>query len=115
MAEFTDVLKIEFERIDLVDEDIQSRIYDRYLRTEVVSPNEVRSELGFPERTDGDDVLPFPTKVKKEGPGAPAGNSNNASAFPAKSPSDRQDSPSGDRQNGDQAERGQNQDLNSEV
>ena len=114
ISEFTDVLKIEFERIDLVDEDIQSRIYDRYLRTEVISPNEVRTELGFPERMDGDEVLPFPTKVKKEGPGAPAGNSNNASAFPAKSPSDRQDGATGDRENGDQAERGQNQDINSE-
>jgi PBSX family phage portal protein len=113
IAEFTDILKIEFERIDLVDEDIQSRIYDRYLRTEVVSPNEVRSQLGMPERSDGDDVLPFPTKAKKEdGPGA--FNSNNQSAFPPRAQSDRSTEPDSQVDSGDQAERGQNQDQNSE-
>ena len=39
-------------KIDLVDEDIQSRINDRYLRTEVITPNEVRSQIGLPERHD---------------------------------------------------------------
>lgn len=113
IAEFTDILKIEFERIDLVDEDIQSRIYDRYLRTEVVSPNEVRTDLGLPERTDGDEVLPYPTRVKKDSGGG-AQNNNNSSAFPPRAQSDRSTEPSGDRENGDQSERGQNQDQNTE-
>lgn len=112
IAEFTDVVKIEFERIDLVDEDIQSRIHDRYLRTEVISPNEVRTDLGLPERVDGDAVLPFPTK-NKPGPGGTS-NSNNQSAFPPRAQSDRQDSATGDRESGSQAERGQNQDQNTE-
>lgn len=110
VSEFTDLLCLRFKRIDLVDEDIQSRIYDRYLRTEVISPNEVRSYMGLPERMDGDEVLPFPTKIKREGPGAPAGNSNNQSEFPPKA---RVDTPAGSSDNvanGDQAERGQNQD-----
>lgn len=111
ISEFTDLLVLKFKRIDLVDEDIQSRIYDRYLRTEVITPNEVRSELGMPERTDGDDVLPFPTKISKENEGgAPPMNNNNQSAFP---PNARADSPSGSsdaRESGDQAERGQRQD-----
>jgi PBSX family phage portal protein len=110
VAEFTDLLTLRFKKIDLVDEDIQSRIFDRYLRTEVVTPNEVRSELGMPERMDGDDPLPFPTKIKKDGPGAPPMNSNNQSDSP---PNARADSPGGStdpRSVGDQAERGQNQD-----
>ena len=114
IAEFTDLVSIKFNRIDLIDEDIQSRIYDRYLRTEVVSPNEVRNELGLPERTDGDEVLPFPTKLKKEqggnGPGAPEGNDNNASAVPRRARADTPEGSTDPRDSGDQAERGENQD-----
>jgi PBSX family phage portal protein len=114
IAEFTDLVSIKFDRIDLVDEDIQSRIYDRYLRTEVVTPNEVRNELGLPERTDGDEPLPYPTKLKKEqggnGPGAPIGNSNNESAVPRNARADSPGGSSDPRESGDQAERGENQD-----
>lgn len=113
IAEFSDMITLEFKRIDLIDEDIQSRINDRYLRTEVVSPNEVRSQLGLPERTDGDEPLPYPTKIKKEanGPGAPVGNSNNQASEPRNA---RADSPGGStdlRETGDQAERGEAQDT----
>lgn len=110
--EFTDLLEIKLKKIDLIDEDMESRIYDRYLRTEVISPNEVRSKIGFPERKEGDEVLPFPTKVKKEGAGAPIGNSNNATSNPPRSRTDAGETPSGVREAGDQAERGQNQDSN---
>jgi hypothetical protein len=116
IAEFTDMLQIKLNKIDLIDEDIQSRINDRYLRTEVITPNEVRSQIGLPERYDGDDVLPFPTNVKKEqidsgnpGPGAPPGNSNNAASEPAKSPTG-DGATSDPRADGAQAERGENQD-----
>ena len=101
---------MKFKRIDLVDDEMQSRIYDRYLRTEIITPNEVRGHLGYPERADGDEVLPFPTKIKKEGPGAPSMNSNNQSAFPRRAAPDTSGGAVDPRQNGDQAERGQNQD-----
>ena len=89
---------------------MESRIYDRYLRTEVMSPNEVRGKVGLPETKGGDEVLPFPTKIKKEGAGAPIGNSNNASSNPPKSRTDAGEIATGSREAGDQAERGQNQD-----
>jgi hypothetical protein len=109
-------MQIRLKKIDLVDEDIQSRINDRYLRTEVLTPNEVRGQIGLPERYDGDEVLPFPTNVKKEqnaagkpGPGAPVGNSNNAASEPPKSPTG--DGATSDPvADGAQAERGENQD-----
>lgn len=110
ISEFTDMLQLRLRKIDLIDEEMESRINDRYLRTEVVTPNEVRSKIGLPEREEGDDVLPFPTKVKKEGTGAPIGNSNNASANPPRSRSDSGETPTGIRIAGDQNERGQNQD-----
>jgi PBSX family phage portal protein len=111
LSEFTDMLQFKLKKIDLLDEDMESRIHDRYLRTEVISPNEVRAKIGLPEKSDGDVVLPFPTKVKKEdSAGAPFGNSNNASSNPPKSRSDSGTTPSGVQGSGDQAERGQNQD-----
>jgi PBSX family phage portal protein len=110
VKEFTDLLSFKLNKIDLMDEDMESRIYDRYLRTEVISPNEVRTKVGLPERKDGDEVLPFPTKVKKEGSGAPVGNSNNASSIPPKSRSDAGSTPTGVQGSGDQKERGQSQD-----
>lgn len=110
IGEFTDLLHIKLKKIDLMDEEMESRIYDRYLRTEVVSPNEVRAKVGLPERKDGDDVLPFPTKVKKEGAGAPIGNSNNAASIPPKSRTESGQTPSGIQGSGDQKERGQAQD-----
>lgn len=111
VQEFTDLVYLRFKSIDLVDEDIQSRIYDRYLRTEVVSPNEVRGELGLPEREDGDVVLPFPTKIKKEGPGAPPMNSNNQSSNPPRARVDTPDGASDANATGGRAERGEQQDA----
>ena len=110
LSEFTDMLQFKLKKIDLLDEDMESRIFDRYLRTEVISPNEVRGKIGFPERKDGDEVLPYPTKVKQESAGAPVGNSNNASSNPPKSRSDSGATPSGVQSSGDQKERGQAQD-----
>jgi PBSX family phage portal protein len=115
LAEFTDLLQFKLKKIDLLDEDMESRIYDRYLRTEVISPNEVRGKIGFPERKDGDDVLPFPTKIKQENAGAPVGNSNNASSNPPKSRSDSGATPSGVQSSGDQKERGQSQDSGDNI
>ena len=115
VGEFTDLLQFKLRKIDLMDEEMESRIYDRYLRAEVITPNEVRTKVGLPERKDGDDVLPFPTKVKKEGAGAPVGNSNNASSIPPKSRSDAGSTPTGVQGSGDQKERGQNQDSGDNI
>lgn len=112
VGEFTDLLQFKLKRIDLIDEDIESRINDRYLRTEVISPNEVRARIGLPERKDGDDVLPYPTKAKQEdSAGAPMGNDNNHASNPPKSRSDSGETPSGIQGSGDQKERGENQDA----
>ena len=117
LAEFTDMLQFKLKKIDLLDEDMESRIYDRYLRTEVISPNEVRSKIGLPERKDGDDVLPYPTnaKIESSGSGAPFGNTNSAASNPPKSRSDSGETPSGVQGSGDQKERGQSQDSGDNV
>jgi PBSX family phage portal protein len=66
VSEFTDLVLFKFVQLDIVDADMKSRIYDRYLRTEVLDPNEVRNEIGYPARQGGTGVLPFPTKVQLE-------------------------------------------------
>lgn len=112
VLEFSDLVSFQFKKIDLVDEEMQSRIYDRLLRTEVISPNEVRNHLGYPTREDGDDILPFPTKIQKANAGgAPPMNSNNQSAFPPRASADTAAGRVDARVEGDQAERGQAQDT----
>jgi PBSX family phage portal protein len=112
VSELSDLFVMRFKRIDLIDEDIQSRINDRYLRTEVITPNEVRSSLGLPEMKGADEALPYPTrlKAKESGVGAPPGNSNNQSSNPPRAYSDQPEGSSDPRESGDQAERGEMQD-----
>jgi capsid portal protein len=60
IAEFTDLVHIKFERIDLVDEDIQSRIHDRYLRTEVITRMKFVMIWYAGEQMVTDEPLPYP-------------------------------------------------------
>lgn len=130
VSEFTDALIFRFVKLDIVDEDMKSRIYDRYLRTEVMTPNEVRSERGQPAIDGGEKVLPFATKVQQEkiasdernqaenrkaqkesakiqattaarNGGAPTGNTNNPKKTGPETPKD---------DTGTRAERGESQD-----
>jgi|TARA_Y100000034_G_scaffold132527_1_gene195758 PBSX family phage portal protein len=119
VQEFTTLVTFKFETIDLIDEDIQSRINDRYLRTEVVSPNEIRQAIGLPQRLGGNDFLPYPSKIKQaqleadqeeQGAGAPEGNDNAESGTPPKAEADRQDGGTPTSDTGDRRERGENQD-----
>lgn len=124
IAEFSDLKKFKFAEIDIIDEDLRSRIWDRYLRTEVVTPNEVRAKIGMTAREGGDDILPYPTKIQQEKleyeeemdkkeqerkdeaaknppapgtpslPGAPVGNNNAIAGSPPKSQQDAANQPS---------------------
>jgi PBSX family phage portal protein len=111
VLEFSDLVKLKLKKIDLIDEDLQSRVDDRYLRTEVVTPNEIRTRLGLPAKVGGDEALPYPTKLKKEA-GAPFGNTNNHATNPPKAEGDSGTVPSGSEESGTNAERGQRQDSN---
>lgn len=113
VKEFSDLKKLEFMEIDIIDEDLRSRIWDRYLRTEVVVPNEVREKLGLPPLPGGDKVLPYPTKKNdnKDKGGAPSGNNNAISGSPPKSAQDSQTGENGPAMDsGTNQEKGQRQD-----
>ena len=52
--EKTDVVDFKFNELTLTDEIAQSQIVERYVKTQVMTPNEARAKLGLPQRPDGD-------------------------------------------------------------
>ena len=55
VREETDILELKFNELTLTDEIAQSQILERYVKTQVMTPNEARNVLGLPQRPDGDD------------------------------------------------------------
>jgi PBSX family phage portal protein len=129
VKEFSDLKQFKFAEIDIIDDDIRSRIWDRYLRTEVITPNEVRSTLGFNPLENGDTVLPYPTRIQEEKtkfdmdqaemlgqqtPNAGGGQLGNNNALSGSPPRGRQDAANAESSSADatsgRRERGQGQD-----
>jgi PBSX family phage portal protein len=54
IEEMTDALKLKFNELTLTDEDTQSKIDERYLRFQVLTPNEIRLRMGLVPREGGD-------------------------------------------------------------
>lgn len=57
IEEKTDIVQFKLKELTLTDETTQSQIDERYLRMQVITPNEVRPRLGHPPRKGGDDVV----------------------------------------------------------
>ena len=55
--EKTDALTLKFNELTLTDEDTQSKIDERYLRMQVITPNEVRIRKGMIPLDGGDDMV----------------------------------------------------------
>jgi PBSX family phage portal protein len=55
IREKTDILDLKFNELTLTDEIAQSQIIERYVKTQVMTPNEARQQLGLPQRPDGDE------------------------------------------------------------
>ena len=54
IREKTDILELKFNELTLTDEIAQSQILERYVKTQVMTPNEAREALDLPLRADGD-------------------------------------------------------------
>ena len=54
VREKTDIIEFKFQGLTLTDEIAQSQIIERYIKTQVITPNEARQQLGLPQRPDGD-------------------------------------------------------------
>ena len=55
----TDIVQLKFEEFTLTDEVAQSQILERYVKTQIITPDEAREQLGMPARPDGDGSEPF--------------------------------------------------------
>ena len=74
IREKTDVLEIKFNELTLTDEIAQSQILERYIKTQVITPNEARQQLGMPMRPDGDDVFEMSPRQATDARANLAGN-----------------------------------------
>jgi len=54
IKERTDILDFKFNELTLTDEIAQSQILERYVKNQIMVPNEAREALGLPQRPDGD-------------------------------------------------------------
>ncbi len=66
IREFTDMFKLKFNELTLTDEDTQSKIDERYLRMQVLVPNEVRSRKGLPALDGGDSPIVLNAQARAE-------------------------------------------------
>jgi hypothetical protein len=57
ITEKTDLFRLVFNELTLTDEDTQSKIDERYLRMQVVLPNEVRTRLNLPPIPSGNEPV----------------------------------------------------------
>jgi PBSX family phage portal protein len=70
----TDLVSIKFKELTLTDEVSQSQILERYLKTQVITPNEAREQLGMPHRPDGDEVFEMTPRQATDARADLAGN-----------------------------------------
>jgi PBSX family phage portal protein len=57
IKEKTDIIELRFNELTLTDEIAQSQILERYVRNQIMVPNEARNVLGLPQIEGGDEPL----------------------------------------------------------
>jgi capsid portal protein len=90
IREKTDILDFKFNELTLTDEISQSQILERYVKTQIMVPNEAREILGLPQRPDGDEAFQMTPRQATDARANMADNrqrdterANNASDSPA--------------------------------
>jgi capsid portal protein len=66
IQEMTDALQLKFNELALTDEDTQSKIDERYLRMQVITPNEIRTRKGMVALDSGDEVVVLKPQQQSE-------------------------------------------------
>jgi PBSX family phage portal protein len=74
VREKTDILDFRFNELTLTDEIAQSQILERYVKTQIMVPNEARQKLGLPQRPDGDDPFIMSSRQAADARANTAGN-----------------------------------------
>ena len=63
IREKTDVLELKFNELTLTDETAQSQILERYVRNQIMMPNEARQILNLPQIDGGDDPFQMTSRL----------------------------------------------------
>ena len=66
IKEKTDMFKLKLNELTLTDENTQSQIDERYLKMQVIVPNEVRERLGMPMMDGGQDPVQLKPQQRAE-------------------------------------------------
>jgi PBSX family phage portal protein len=74
IREKTDILEFKFNELTLTDEIAQSQILERYVKTQIMVPNEAREKLGLPQRSDGDTPFIMSSRQAADARADTAGN-----------------------------------------
>lgn len=74
VREKTDILELRFNEMTLTDEVAQSQIIERYVKTQVMTPNEAREKVGLPQRPDGDEPFVMSSRQATDARANLAGN-----------------------------------------
>ena len=54
IKEKTDVIELKFNQVSLTDEIAESQILERFVKNQIMLPNEAREKIGLPQRDGGD-------------------------------------------------------------
>jgi len=57
ISEFTDIIELKFNELTLTDEVAQSQILERYVKNQIMLPNEARAEIDLPQIPSGEEPL----------------------------------------------------------
>ncbi len=74
IREKTDVLELKFNELTLTDEIAQSQILERYVKTQIMLPNEAREILDLPQVSHGDEPLQLSARQATDARANLAGN-----------------------------------------
>jgi PBSX family phage portal protein len=74
VKEKTDIVQLAFNEVSLTDEIAQSQILERYVKNQIIVPNEAREQIGFPQRKDGDKPLELNPRQAADARANNAGN-----------------------------------------
>jgi PBSX family phage portal protein len=66
IRERTDIVDFKFNELTLTDEIAQSQILERYVKMQIMTPNEARAELGLPQRQDGDNPFLMSSRMSTD-------------------------------------------------
>jgi PBSX family phage portal protein len=74
IREKTDILELKFNELTLTDEIAQSQILERYVKTQIMLPNEAREILDLPQVSHGDEPLQLSARQATDARANLAGN-----------------------------------------